>query len=64
MLLDRSSSVHLVWKAARIKTIINRSQASGDGMHVLELQNRQDVDSMLTIWCHKNCVCCQVEYLT
>ena len=37
---------------ARIKTIIICSQASGDGMHVLELQNRLDVDSLLTIWCH------------
>ena len=45
---------------ARIKTIINCSQAYGDGMHV-ELQNRLDVDSLLTIWCHKNCVCSYVS---
>ena len=41
---------------AGIKTIINCSQAYGDGMHV-ELQNRLDVDSLLIIWCHKNCIC-------
>ena len=45
---------------ARIKTIINCSQAYGDGMHV-ELQNRLDVYSLLTIWCHKNCVCSYVS---
>ena len=45
---------------ARIKTIINCSHAYGDGMHV-ELQNRLDVDSLLTIWCHKNCVCSYVS---
>ena len=39
----------------RIKTIINCSQSYGNGMHV-ELQNRIDVDSLLTTWCHKNCV--------
>ena len=45
---------------ARIKTIINCSLAYGDGMHV-ELQNRLDLDSLLTIWCHKNCVCSYVS---
>ena len=29
-------------------------------MHV-ELQNRLDVDSLLTIWCHNNCVCSYVS---
>ena len=29
-------------------------------MHV-ELQNRLDVGSLLTIWCHKNCVCSYVS---
>ena len=45
---------------ARIKTIINCSQAYGDGLHV-ELQNRLDVDSLFTIWCHKNCFCSYVS---
>ena len=45
---------------ARIKTIINCSHSYGDGMHV-ELQNRLDVESLLTIWCHKNCVCSYVS---
>ena len=45
---------------ARIKTIINYNHAYTDGMHV-ELQNRLDVDSLLTIWCHKNCVCSYVS---
>ena len=45
---------------ARIKTIIKCSHAYGDGMHV-ELQNRLDVDSLLTIWCHMNCVCSYVS---
>ena len=39
----------------RFKTIINCNLAYGEGMHV-ELQNRLIVDSLLTIWCHKNCV--------
>ena len=29
-------------------------------MHV-ELQNRLDVDNLLRIWCHKNCVCSYVS---